>query len=165
LDATPKHSHIPNGFSTSTFGFRKRFGIYGGCMPRTGGAYIITDEWRRKVRAAIDALLDDNGKPLSDAKFAKRARISPAALSEALSPGSTQTTIMREIHEALGWEEPRLVIAPDTLEALAQWDALGEFARGAMLEKLRAEAAKETARREAEARRLAQNEAAPKKRN
>jgi len=122
-------------------------------MPRPGGAYIITDEWRRKVRAAIDAMTDDNGKPLSDAKFAKLAGIAKSSLSEALAPESTQTSVMPQIHQALGWEEPRLVIAPDTLEALAQWDSLGEFARGAMLEKLRAEATKERSRREAEERR------------
>ena len=122
-------------------------------MPRTGGAYKITDDWRKEVRQAIDAMRDENGKELSDARFAELAGISKAALSEALSPTSIQTTVMPEIHKALGWKPPRLVIAPDALEVLAQFDALGEFKRGQMLERLRQEAQRERDRQEAEERR------------
>ncbi len=115
-------------------------------MPKPGGAYIITPEWRRDVRLAIDAM------GLSDAKFAERAGIAKSSLSEALAPESIQTSVMPQIHEALGWDPPRLVIAPDTLEVLKHWDALSDFSKGSMLEKLKAEVAKERVRQDAERR-------------
>jgi len=106
-------------------------------MPREGPAYPISKTWRAEVRKAIDALRDDNDKPLSDAAFARLAKISKASLSEALNDASIQTTIMPAIHAALGWPEPQLVIAPDQLELLAQYDAMSEFERGRALERAR----------------------------
>lgn len=106
-------------------------------MPRTGPAWPITPEWRRDVRLAIDAMRDERGKPISDAAFARLAKISKASLSEALDDGSTQTTVMPDIHKALGWDPPRLVLAQETLELLTQWDNMGEFERGQLLERAR----------------------------
>ena len=146
LRDTPQRSHIANVFASPRFRFRERLAFYGSYMPKPGGAYIIDDEWRRRVREAIAEMVDENGKAMSEAKFAKRAGIAKSSLSEALSPTSVQTSVMPQIHAALGWEPPRLVIAPDTLEALAQFDALSDFKKGEMLEKLRAEAARERAR-------------------
>jgi hypothetical protein len=81
-----------------------------------------------------------NGKPLTDAAFARLAKISKPALSEALASESVQTTVMPDIHKALGWRPPRLVLAPDQLELLAQWDAMDDFERGAQLERARSAA-------------------------
>ncbi len=133
-------------------------------MPREGPAYPISPEWRTRVREAIDALRDDNGKQLSDAKFAIRAGISKAALSEALRDDSVQTTVMPDIHKALGWPPPELVLNPDKLEMLKQWDASDDFERGRLLESAR-QAAKRVRERADGAKRRLQKKVSDKREN
>jgi len=152
LRVTPRCSHKPNAFASHPFGFRLRAASYDLPMPRKGPAYPITNEWRRDVRVAINAMRGEDGKPLSDAAFAKFAKISKAALSEALAIGSVQTTVMPDIHKALGWPPPRLVLSPDQLELLAQWDAMDDFERGAELERARSAAQRVRNRRTGRAR-------------
>lgn len=69
-------------------------------MPRKGSAWPITTEWRTVVLARIAEL------GISQNELARRAHVSKAALSQALNEDSRQTTVMPELHRALGLPPP-----------------------------------------------------------
>lgn len=75
---------------------------------------------------------------ISQNELARRAHISKSALSEALAPDSVQTTVMREIHKALGWEPPPTGFSPDALEALSLYDQMPDREQGEILAEMRA---------------------------
>ncbi|HVY79864.1 MAG TPA: hypothetical protein VG994_02690 [Steroidobacteraceae bacterium] len=81
------------------------------------------------------ARIDEMG--VSQNQLARDAGISKASLSEALAVGAIQTTVMPQIHKALGWKAPPTTFSPDQFEALALYMDLNDFDRGEMLEKLR----------------------------
>ena len=101
-------------------------------MPRKGPAYPILPGWRDAVLARIDEL------EISQNQLARDAGISKSSLSEALDEAAVQTTVMPQIHKALGWKEPPTTFAPDHFEASALYAALSDFDRGDMLAQLRA---------------------------
>ena len=101
-------------------------------MPRKGSAYPITPQWRARVAERIEQL------GISQNELARRAKVSKAALSEALNPASKQSTCVPAIHKALGWPPPQqLILAPDVLELISLYEAMPEHARGALIERAR----------------------------
>lgn len=99
-------------------------------MPRKGQAFPIDDNWRGQVRSAIAERFK------SEAAFARHARISKASLSEALSPGSKQSTLVPAIHRALGWPAPRpLLLSRDDEELLRLVSQLDTTDRAALRER------------------------------
>jgi transcriptional regulator with XRE-family HTH domain len=104
--------------------------------PRKGQpAYAISDDWQDRVRDRIAEM------GISQNELARRAHISKSALSEALMSGAVETTVMPEIHKALGWPMPQIVLHPDRLELLALYEEMSEFDKGASLERLRSQSA------------------------
>lgn len=75
---------------------------------------------------------------ISQNQLARDAKIAKSSLSEALAEGAVQTTVMREIHKALGWKAPPTTFSPDRFEALSLYASLGDFDRGEMLGDLKA---------------------------
>ncbi len=104
-------------------------------MPREGPAYPITPEWKARVRAAIDDLIN-SGEFKSDAEFAKSAGFARSTLSETLSKGSVQSTIMPQIHKALKWPEPLKSPPNQVLELVHAFTKLPDLERGKLLERL-----------------------------
>lgn len=102
-------------------------------MPRKGPAYPISIQWRERVLAEMTHL------KISQNELARRAKISKAAMSEALDAESVQTTVMPAIHKALGWPAPPTDFSPDSLEMLAMYEGLDERGKGAQMERLRME--------------------------
>ncbi len=105
-------------------------------MPRKGPAFPTSKEWKEQVSAAIKALTKDPDSGItSDAAFARKAKISKSALSEALSddPSRKQTPMMPDINAALGWPAPRVLSTPDELELWAAVQALEERELGRIL--------------------------------
>jgi transcriptional regulator with XRE-family HTH domain len=74
---------------------------------------------------------------ISQNELARRAKISKAALSEALADESLASAAVPEIHRALGWPIPTLVLKPDALEMQALFEQLGDQDRGGLLERAR----------------------------
>lgn len=100
-------------------------------MPRKGPAYPILPGWRDAVLNRISEL------EISQNQLARDAKISKASLSEALAIGAVQTTVMPQIHKALGWPSPPTSFAPDHFEAAAIYAALPDFDRGDIMAQLR----------------------------
>lgn len=104
-------------------------------MPRKGSAYAIDAEWRARVEARLVEM------SISRAELARRAKCSRASITELLDKDSKQSTLVPDVHRALEWPPPApLVLAPDTLEVVAIYEALSDFDRGEMLGRLRAKA-------------------------
>lgn len=101
-------------------------------MPRKGPAYAITPQWQDDVLSRINEL------GISQNELARRAKISKASLSEALTDGAVQTTVMPEIHRALGWPEPPVAFTRDALEMLKLYGEMSERDQGEMLGRARA---------------------------
>lgn len=101
-------------------------------MPRKGPAYPIDSGWQRRVLERLDDL------NITQNELARRARVSKASLSEALTEGAVQSTLVPVIHKALGWPVPPGVLNPDALELLALYDQMSERDQGAMVERARA---------------------------
>ena len=108
-------------------------------MPREGPAYPITKEWQQWVRERIDEM-KSRGELRSQNELAARVGISKSSLSEALSEDAVQTTVMPEIHKALGWPPPLLAPPVYVLELVAVFTRLPEMEQGRWLEMLRQEA-------------------------
>jgi lambda repressor-like predicted transcriptional regulator len=105
-------------------------------MPRKGPAYPITEDWQDWVRARIKEL-KKAGEARSQNEIAEMAGIAKSSLSEALSKSAVQTTVMPEIHKALGWPPP-LLCPPLYILALVQlFEQLDERTQGEWLERLR----------------------------
>lgn len=101
-------------------------------MPRKGSAYPIDAAWKRAVTDAYTTA------GITQNELARRAKISKAALSEALSTESVQSTCVPEIHRALGWPMPRPpLMPPDERELLAMWDGMDPLERGRALERMK----------------------------
>jgi hypothetical protein len=115
-------------------------------VPRKGPAFGITPDWQKWVRERINEM-KKNGDCASDADFAERlAGIGKASLSEALKKGAVQTTVMREIHKALGWPPPAMALPVKVLEFVQLYMKLDEGTRGEMLGELREKVARARAR-------------------
>lgn len=100
-------------------------------MPRKGPATAINDAWRTRVMDRIAEM------EITQNELARRAKISKGSLSEALDPGSIQTTVMAEIHVALGWDVPPTGFEPEALELLKLYSQMSERDQGAMIERAR----------------------------
>jgi transcriptional regulator with XRE-family HTH domain len=105
-------------------------------VPKKGHQYPIDDDWKQRVRDRMKEL------EITQNELARQAKISKASLSAALATASLQSAYVPEIHRALGWRIPPLVLSPDVLEMVAQYDQLDSFDRGVFLERLRTEVAK-----------------------
>lgn len=106
-------------------------------MPRKGHAYAIDKDWRDRVIARIGEM------GITQNELARRAHISKAALSMALNADSLQTTVMPEIHKALGWDVPQLApMTADAQELLKLYAQMSEFDRGRMIERARGDVEK-----------------------
>lgn len=105
-------------------------------MPRKGPAYPITEEWQTWVRARIDEMKEAQ-EIRSQNDLAVRAGISKASLSEALSENAVQTTVMPQIHKALGWPPPLLTPPVYVLRLVEYFTELGELDQGQWLERFR----------------------------
>jgi transcriptional regulator with XRE-family HTH domain len=107
-------------------------------MPRKGSAYPIDQEWRRRVRERLTEM------GITQNELGRRARVSKAALSDALSNDSKQSTCVPAIHRALGWPPPQpLVLSPDVQELLTLYAAMSEFDRGEMIGRARSSVEKQ----------------------
>jgi transcriptional regulator with XRE-family HTH domain len=95
-------------------------------MPRKGPAYPISKEWQDEVRARISEM------GIKQNELARRAGIAISSLSEALKDGAVQTTVMKEINEAVGLPPP-VAFTPDNLELNYLWDNMDERARGELI--------------------------------
>lgn len=111
-------------------------------MPRKGPAYPITKEWQGWVRERIEQL-KEAGEVRSQNALAAKAGISNAALSEALSEEAVQTTVMPEIHKALGWPRPLLTPPIYVLHLVEYFERLPAIEQGQWLERLRSEVREE----------------------
>lgn len=109
-------------------------------MPRSGPAYAITANWQQWVRDRIDEM-KKLGEVRSQNAVAKRAGIAPSSLSEALGEDAVQTTVMPEIHKALGWPPPLLCPPIHVLRLVERFEKLDDRTQGEWLERLRNEIA------------------------
>lgn len=101
-------------------------------MPRKGPTYRIDKEWRDRVNAELVT------RDWSRAELARRAKCSRASITEALDPGSTQSTLLPLIHKAFGWAPPlKPMMSPDVEEIIGIMDRLDPGQRGALLERAR----------------------------
>ena len=100
-------------------------------MPKKGPAIPTSKEWKDRVRARIDEL------GISQNELARRAKIRQSSLSAALAADSVQTTVMPEIHKALGWDPPPTQFSPDAMELLALYEQLAERDQGELIGELR----------------------------
>jgi lambda repressor-like predicted transcriptional regulator len=130
----PHRSHIPNTESSQAERTRSDYPpafvarIYD--VPRKGSAYPIDKQWRDRVEARIAEM------GISRSEFARRAKVSKASLSEALSPESKQSTLVPAIHKALGWGPPRgLLMSPDLEEIYAVVNSMDPRDQAALLER------------------------------
>lgn len=114
-------------------------------MPRKGPAYPITEEWQGWVRRRIEEM-KQSGEIKSQNELAARAGISKSSLSEALAEDAVQSTVMPEIHKALGWPPPLLAPPVYVLRLVEYFTRLGEFEQGQWLERLRTIVDEERAR-------------------
>lgn len=105
-------------------------------MPRKGPAYPITEDWQEWVRARIDEM-KRIGELRSQNELALRAGISKSSLSEALAADAVQTTVMPQIHKALGWPKPLMTPPNHILRLVEYFETLSEFEQGRQLERLR----------------------------
>lgn len=105
-------------------------------MPREGPAYPITPEWQTWVRERI-AQMKASGDLRSQNELAERVGIAKSSLSEALAKGAVQTTVMPQIHKALGWPAPLMTPPTYVLELVAAFTALPPMEQGRWLEQLR----------------------------
>lgn len=106
-------------------------------MPRPGPAYPITKEWKGWVRDRIEEL-KRRGEIRSQNDLAAKAGIAKSSLSEALSEESVQSTVMPDIHRALGWPPPLMCPPVHILQLVEYYESLSPFEQGQQLEKLRA---------------------------
>jgi predicted transcriptional regulator len=95
-------------------------------MPKAGPAIPITEEWKQRVRERMDEM------SISQNELARRAKIARSSLSKTLSPESQQTTVMAQIHKALGWDPPP-TITNDSLELMRILEQLTERDQGEIL--------------------------------
>ena len=109
-------------------------------MPRKGPAYPITKEWQQWVRDRIEELKAE-GKVRSQNDVAKKAKIAQSSLSEALAEDAVQTTVMPDIHRALGWPPPLMTPPIYVLRLVEYFEQLPEIERGQWLERMRQEVA------------------------
>jgi hypothetical protein len=107
-------------------------------MPRKGPAYPITPEWQGRVRDRIDAMIDAK-EVESQNEVARNAGIAQSSLSGALKKGAVQSTVMREIHKALGWPPPLMCPPVYVLQLVEYFQRLSELDQGRWLERMRNE--------------------------
>jgi len=100
-------------------------------MPRKGPTYPINADWQRRVMARITEM------GISQNELGRRAKVSKASMSDALTPGAVQSACVPAIHRALGWPEPPLVLTPDALELVSLYVQMGDRDQGAMVERAR----------------------------
>lgn len=115
-------------------------------MPRKGPAYPITEEWQGWVRTRIEEM-KKAGEVRSQNELATLAGISKASLSEALAEGAVQTTVMPQIHKALGWPPPLLAPPVYLLRLVEAFEQLSDFEQGRWIEQLRQAVDEERRRR------------------
>lgn len=114
-------------------------------MPRKGPAYPITEDWQEWVRTRI-AEMKRSGDLRSQNELAERAGIAKSSLSEALGEEAVQTTVMPEIHRALGWPPPLLTPPIYVLRLVEYFQQLSDLEQGQQLERLRHAVEQERAR-------------------
>lgn len=110
-------------------------------MPRKGPAYAITRDWQGWVRDRIKEM-KEAGEVTSQNGVAELAGIADSTLSEALQKGAVQTTVMPEIHKALGWPPPLMCPPLHVLRLVERFERLDERTQGEWLERLRSDVEK-----------------------
>lgn len=105
-------------------------------MSREGPAYPITKDWQTWVRARIEEM-KRNKEVRSQNEVAHRAGIAKSSLSEALSDEAVWTTVMPEIHKALGWPPPLMTPPIYILRLVEYFQKLPEIDQGQYLERIR----------------------------
>lgn len=105
-------------------------------MPRKGPAYPITKQWQGWVRARIEEM-KAAGEVKSDREVADLAGIAKSSLSEALKDDAVQSTVMPEIHKALGWPKPLMTPPIHILRLVEYFSRLSDLEQGQQLERLR----------------------------
>jgi hypothetical protein len=105
-------------------------------MPRKGHAYPVTEEWQGWVRDRLEEL-KAAGEMDSQNDLAARAGIAKSSLSAALKAGAVWSTVMPEIHRALGWPPPLLAPPIHILRLVDVFRRLPEIEQGIQLERLR----------------------------
>ena len=95
-------------------------------MPKRGPAIPVSPAWKKRVLDRIEEM------GISQNALARKAGISKSALSETLADESKQTTVMAEIHKALGWDPPP-TMTKDSLELMSIVEQLPERDQGEIL--------------------------------
>lgn len=105
-------------------------------MPRRGPAYPIDAAWKRAARARIAELIE-RGDLDSQNDLARRAGVSKSSLSETFAADSVQSTVLPQLHRALGWPPPLLCPPTYVLELVELFVALPERQQGEWIERIR----------------------------
>lgn len=101
-------------------------------MPRKGASFPITDEWRAAVARELRV------RKMRQQDLANAIGCSQPTLSHLLSGVATSSSLVPQIHKALGWAPPRAdVPSGDVGELLKIWDRLTELDRARLLERAR----------------------------
>ena len=87
------------------------------------------------------------GEIRSQNELAAKAGISKSSLSEALSDDAVQSTVMPQIHKALGWPKPLMAPPVVVLRLVEYFDQLSEFRKGEWLERFKRAAEEERKKR------------------
>lgn len=115
-------------------------------MPREGPAYPITSDWQKWVRDRIEEM-KRNKEVRSQNEVAAKAGIAKSSLSEALSEEAVWTTVMPEIHKALGWPPPLMTPPVYILQLVQYFMQLPEIEQGQWLERFKQAVERAKARR------------------
>lgn len=128
---TPPIFDIRDAYVNPRIRFTRISDVLRTLMPRISGqAYPIDDEWRARVRSAMDRL------GMSQADLARAAGCAFSTISELLSGNSKESPILPRIHLALGWTPPRLATLSGDAEVLmSRWDQLDKERRARLLER------------------------------
>ena len=105
-------------------------------MPRKGHAYPVTEEWQGWVRGRIKEL-EDAGEIDGQNGLARKAGISKSSLSTTLKKGAKWSTVMPELHKALGWPAPLRCPPIHVLQLVDAFLRMPEIQQGIELERLR----------------------------
>lgn len=66
----------------------------------SGELHTVDDEWKDRVRAALEKL------DWSQRDLAARIGASPGAITGLLKPGRSQSRLVLKVHKVLGWPDP-----------------------------------------------------------
>ena len=100
-------------------------------MAKPRPAYGIDDEWRGRVRRALEA------KGWDQADLANKVHCSPSVISDLLNGKKHQSPYVPAIAVVFGWTPP-IPLTEDQDELMRLWNAMDDIDRGRLLERARA---------------------------